>query len=267
MLKERCDVFIVEHLVADEAILDELSSLSDHGDVALDDVTEEVADNVELLSDLLVLSQELLHSGREVSLIDEMLEVVDDIHDDVLDPVEGLVRELNELDFEGAVHLREQLVSVTMQGVLDDRQLVLEGLDELLTHLGAGEVQAVRLNPLVVIDPRGDERNRAVVVLFQGRKELMEDLLDLHKQLVDGALVVGGIQEAGRKVLELSKDGLLILDILIVGLDQISDLGTVVLNCDLISDGNEFILLGLGGAGSDEKCSGKVGAHLENYYN
>ena len=181
MLKERCDVFIVEHLVADEAILDELSSLSDHGDVALDDVTEEVADNVELLSDLLVLSQELLHSGREVSLIDEMLEVVDDIHDDVLDPVEGLVRELNELDFEGAVHLREQLVSVTMQGVLDDRQLVLEGLDELLTHLGAGEVQAVRLNPLVVIDPRGDERNRAVVVLFQGRKELMEDLLDLHE--------------------------------------------------------------------------------------
>ena len=68
-----------------------------------------------------------------------------------------------------------------MQGVLDDRQLVLEGLDELLTHLGRGEVQAVRLNPLVVIDPRGDERNRAVVVLFQGRKELMEDLLDLHE--------------------------------------------------------------------------------------
>ena len=107
MLKERCDVFIVEHLVADEAILDELSGLFDHGNVALDDVTEEVADHVELLSDLLVLSQELLHSGREVSLIDEMLEVVNDIHDDVLDPVEGLVRELNELDFEGAVHLRE----------------------------------------------------------------------------------------------------------------------------------------------------------------
>ena len=165
VVDHRRDVLVEDHLVADKAVLDEVAGLVKHGDVALDDVTEEVAEDAKLLGDLLVIGQELLHFRRQTSLVNKVLEVRDEIHNKILDPVQGLVREFDEFHLEGAVHLSEELIGVAVQGLLDNRKLVLDVLDELLTVLGLGEVHPVRLDPLVAVDPGLGEGNRAVVVL------------------------------------------------------------------------------------------------------
>lgn len=223
VVDEGCDVLIEEHLVADKAVLDEVASLVKHGDVALDDVTEEVAENVESIGDHLVLSQELLHSGRQASLVNKMLDVRHEIHNEILDPVQGFIRELNKFDLEGAVHLSEELICVSVQGILDNRQLVLDVLDELLALLGLGKVHPVRLEPLVVLDPGLGEGDRAVVVLVQGLEEFVDNLADFLDELVDRALVVvlasDIVDRLTNEVLDLRQDRVLLLNFFIVGLE------------------------------------------------